>query len=132
MTLMHLTLVQSWGFFSLKMSLFGCYVARAFSCACGFDLIIFRPYLGIKSPALFQGESLQDRVLLVIIIIYYYLYHQWCHHYYYYYYHYHYHYHYHCHCHYHYYYYYFFIIIIIILHIVRLSVFVCKEAFPLL
>ena len=47
MALKHLTLLQSWRFFSLRVSLFGCNVARAFSHAYSFDLI-FCPYLGIK------------------------------------------------------------------------------------
>ena len=37
--LKRLNLVQSWGFFSLKISLFGCNVAHAFSRACSFDLM---------------------------------------------------------------------------------------------
>ena len=57
------TVVQSWGCLSLRISLFGCIVARVFSRACSFDLI-FCPYLeckiGVqKSPALFQGKELQ-------------------------------------------------------------------------
>ena len=36
MTLKGLTLVESWVFFCLKISLFGCNVARAFSPSCSF------------------------------------------------------------------------------------------------
>ena len=32
-------LVSNWGFLSLKISLFGCNIASAFSSACSFDLI---------------------------------------------------------------------------------------------
>ena len=39
MTVKRLTLAQSWDFLSLKISLFESKVARAFSRACGFDLI---------------------------------------------------------------------------------------------
>ena len=58
MTLRRLTLVQSWGFLSLKISLFGCNVA--FSLACSFDLIlsISRHKIGVlKSPAKRRGRG---------------------------------------------------------------------------
>ena len=52
------------GFFllSLKISLFGCNVARAFSHACSFVLFLVHIWhkIGVlKSPALFQGKELQ-------------------------------------------------------------------------
>ena len=47
MTVKRLTLVQSWGFFSQKISLFGCNVARAFSPHVQLRSY-FCPYLGIK------------------------------------------------------------------------------------
>ena len=39
MTLKRLNLVQSWGLWGSKGSLFGCNVVRAFSRACSIDLI---------------------------------------------------------------------------------------------
>ena len=57
MTLKHLT--QGWGFFSLKISLFACNIARA-GAASNFCLSIFGHKIGVlKFPALFQGKELQ-------------------------------------------------------------------------
>ena len=60
MTMKHLNLIQSWGFLSLKVTLFGCDVriAHAFSCACNFNLFwsIFGHKIGVLK---FQGKELQ-------------------------------------------------------------------------
>ena len=53
---------RAWLFFSLKISLFGWSIARAFSRACSFDLIlsIFGHKIGVlKSAALFLGKEWQ-------------------------------------------------------------------------
>ena len=62
MTLKRLILIQSWGLFSLKISLFGCNVARHFPACADWNLFlsIFGHKIGVlKSPALFQGKELQ-------------------------------------------------------------------------
>ena len=63
MSLKHFTLVQSWGFCSLRISLFGCNLACKFSCTCSFDLIFVHIWAWnfgvLKFPALFQGKELQ-------------------------------------------------------------------------
>ena len=57
--LKRLILVQSWGFWSLKNSSFGCNVARAFSRACSIDLIlsIFGITLVSQNPQLCSKEK---------------------------------------------------------------------------